>query len=77
VTGIDVNTAMAPYAVQAARDAGLLADRLRLVTGDVQALPFPSQSFDAVICTLASHTSCNPDPSEHAGLHEVRMLCIS
>lgn len=54
VTGIDVNTAMAQYAQQAAQDAGLPADKLRLVTGDVQALPFPDQSFDTVVCTLVS-----------------------
>jgi Methyltransferase domain len=52
VTGIDVNAAMAPYAMQAAQDAGLPADRLHLVTGDVQALPFADQSFDSVICTF-------------------------
>lgn len=56
VTGIDVNTAMAQYAQQAAQDAGLPSDKLRLVTGDVQALPFSDQSFDTIVCTLVSST---------------------
>lgn len=52
VTGVDVNNAMAPYARESAASAGLPADRLRLVTGDVQALPFSADSFDVVCCTL-------------------------
>lgn len=52
VTGVDVNSAMAPYARDAAGAAGLPPERLRLLTGDVQALPFGDGSFDVVVCTL-------------------------
>lgn len=52
VTGVDVNSAMVPFAVKAASDMGLPEERLRLVTGNVQALPFPDDCFDVVVCTL-------------------------
>lgn len=52
VTGIDVNTAMAPYARQAADAAALPQSRLRLVTGDIQNMPFQDSSFDVVVSTL-------------------------
>lgn len=52
VTGVDVNSAMAAYARDAAGAAGLPPERLRLLTGDVQALPFGDGSFDVVVCTL-------------------------
>jgi len=52
VTGVDVNSAMAPYAREAAQTAGLPLQRLTLVTGDVGALPFKDDSFDVVVCTL-------------------------
>lgn len=52
VTGIDVNTAMAQYAQQAAESAGLPQNQLRLVTGDIQKMPFEDDSFDVVVSTL-------------------------
>ena len=52
VTGIDTNSAMAPYALEAADAAGLPRRNLTLVDGDAQRLPFPDESFDAVVCTL-------------------------
>lgn len=52
VTGIDVNTAMAQYAQQAAESAGLQQDQLHLVNGDIQSLPFKDGSFDVVVSTL-------------------------
>ena len=54
MTGIDANPAMAPYALEAADACGLPRRNLTLVQGDVQRLPFPDESFDAVVCTLVS-----------------------
>lgn len=63
VTGVDVNNAMAPYARESAASAGLPADRLRLVTGDVQALPFGPRSFDVVVCTLVQPSLVKSRPT--------------
>jgi ubiquinone/menaquinone biosynthesis C-methylase UbiE len=49
LTGIELSPQMLAIGVQRAQQLGRLAD-LRL--GDVQALDFPDESFDAVTCTL-------------------------
>lgn len=43
---------MAPYAAQAASAAGFPAERLRLVSGAAEAMPFPDGAFDAAVVTL-------------------------
>ncbi len=52
VTGVDANPAMQSYCRAAADAAGIPQPSLKLVVGDVAALPFPDASFDAVVCTL-------------------------
>lgn len=54
VVGVDPNPEMAPYAVQAAEEAGLSREQLQLMDGTAQQLPVPSHSQDAVVCTLVS-----------------------
>lgn len=68
VTGMDVNESMAPYAQEAAAAAGLPSDRLRLVTGDCQALPLEDDSFDLVVSTLVSYRCFHLVPHMSAGL---------
>ena len=50
ITGIELSSAMLEIARQRAQSLGR---QIELVVGDAQALPFPDQSFDTVICTLA------------------------
>lgn len=65
--GIEPNEAMLERALKHAREEGRSMD-LRPI--DVQAMPFPDASFDAVIATL---TFCSvPDPA--AGLREIRRV---
>jgi ubiquinone/menaquinone biosynthesis C-methylase UbiE len=46
ITGIELSPAMLAIARRRAGDAGLL-------TGDAQALPFPGEAFDTVVCALS------------------------
>lgn len=55
--GIDMSTAMLAVASRRAEELGRQVD-LRI--GDAQALEFPDDSFDAVVCTLALCTIPNP-----------------
>jgi ubiquinone/menaquinone biosynthesis C-methylase UbiE len=50
ITGIEISPAMLEIARQRAQS---LRRQVHLVVGDAQALPFPDQHFDTVVCTLA------------------------
>ncbi len=50
ITGIEISPAMLEIARQRVQILGRQVD---LVIGDAQALPFPDQHFDTVLCTLA------------------------
>jgi len=50
LTGIEISPAMLKIASERARSLGRAAN---LLLGDAQALPFPDQSFDTVVCTIA------------------------
>lgn len=50
ITGIELSPAMLEIARQRAHDLGR---QVEFVAGDAQALPFPDQRFDTVLCTLA------------------------
>lgn len=50
VVGLDQSPAMVRRGAAAVRDAGL-ADRIRFVLGQAQALPFPDEAFDALTFT--------------------------
>lgn len=70
LTGIELSAAMLDLARARARQLGREVD---LHTGDAQALPFPDQSFDTVVCTLALCTI----PDEYKTIHEVRRVLRS
>jgi len=50
ITGIEISPAMVAIARQRAQSLGR---QIELVLGDAQALPFPDQHFDTVVCTLS------------------------
>jgi ubiquinone/menaquinone biosynthesis C-methylase UbiE len=50
ITGIEISPAMLEIARQRAQSLGR---QVELVIGDAQALPFPDQRFDTVVCTIA------------------------
>ncbi len=50
ITGIEISPAMLEIARRCAQSLGRQVD---LVIGDAQKLPFPDQSFDTVVCTIA------------------------
>jgi len=50
ITGIEISPAMLEIA---RRHAQSLGRQVELVSGDAQALPFPDQSIDTVVCTIA------------------------
>ncbi|HEY8746034.1 MAG TPA: class I SAM-dependent methyltransferase, partial [Chloroflexota bacterium] len=50
LTGIELSPAMLDLAKARAQQLGL---EIHLRLGDAQALPFPADNFDAVVCTLA------------------------
>ncbi len=50
ITGIEISPTMLEIARQRAQSLGL---QVELVVGDAQALPFPDQRFDTVVCTIA------------------------
>lgn len=53
VVGLDPNPAMQQYARESAAAQGL-EGVVQLVEGSGEALPYPDNSFDAVVCTLVS-----------------------
>jgi ubiquinone/menaquinone biosynthesis C-methylase UbiE len=50
LTGIEFSPAMLEIARHAAADVGCTID---LRVGDAQALDFPNESFDTIVCTVA------------------------
>jgi ubiquinone/menaquinone biosynthesis C-methylase UbiE len=50
ITGIEISPAMLEIARRRARSLGR---QVELVLGDAQALPFPDQHFETVVCTIA------------------------
>jgi ubiquinone/menaquinone biosynthesis C-methylase UbiE len=50
LTGIEISSAMLEIARRRSHSLGRQVD---LVIGDAQALPFPDQHFDTVVCTIA------------------------
>lgn len=50
ITGIEISPAMLEIARQRAQSLGR---QVELIAGDAQALPFPDQRFDTVVCTIA------------------------
>lgn len=56
ITGIELSPTMLEIAGQRAQRLGR---QVELVAGDAQALPFPDQRFDTVVCTLS--LCCIPD----------------
>jgi ubiquinone/menaquinone biosynthesis C-methylase UbiE len=50
LTGIEISPAMLEIARRRAQSLGR---QIKLVVGDAQALPFPEQRFDTVVCTIA------------------------
>ena len=50
ITGIEISPAMLKIASQRAQSLGR---QIELISGDAQALPFPDQHFDTVICTIS------------------------
>jgi ubiquinone/menaquinone biosynthesis C-methylase UbiE len=69
ITGIELSPAMLAIAKQRAADLGRDVD---LHTGDAQALPFPNEAFDTVVCALSLCTI--PDPATAIG--EMRRVLI-
>lgn len=49
VTGVDPSTELRDIALDAPRDPDL---SVTIVAGEAEALPFPDQSFDSVVCTF-------------------------
>jgi ubiquinone/menaquinone biosynthesis C-methylase UbiE len=62
ITGIELSPAMLAIAKRRAGDLGRDVD---LHTGDAQALPFPEEAFDTVVCALSLCTI--PDPATAIG----------
>jgi ubiquinone/menaquinone biosynthesis C-methylase UbiE len=67
VTGIELSAAMLATAKARAASLGLAAD---LRQGDAQALDFPDNSFDAVVCTIALCTI----PDDRQAVREARRV---
>jgi ubiquinone/menaquinone biosynthesis C-methylase UbiE len=67
LTGVDLSPAMLDRAMARAHALGREID---LRVGDAQALPFPDESFDTVVCTL----SLCSIPNVRKAVHEVRRV---
>src|SRR5438093_11671476 len=67
LTGVELSTAMLEIARARARELGREVD---LRVGDAQALGFPDQSFDSVVCTLSLCTI----PDDRAAVAEMRRV---
>jgi ubiquinone/menaquinone biosynthesis C-methylase UbiE len=50
ITGIEISPSMLEIARRRAQSLGR---QVNLIVGDAQALPFPDQRFDTVVCTIA------------------------
>lgn len=48
-TGLDLS----PQMIKEAKNKNIYGDRLQFLQGNVEALPFPESSFDAVFCTIS------------------------
>jgi len=68
VTGLDANVNMEPYASKAAQLSGV---PFRFVLGDAEKLPFPDESFEAVVGT---HVMCSVPQPERALREIARVL---
>src|SRR5437773_5151379 len=67
LTGVELSPAMLEIARARARELGREVD---LRVGDAQALEFPDESFDSVVCTLSLCTI----PDDRAAVAEVRRV---
>ena len=67
LTGVELSPAMLEIARARARELGREVD---LLVGDAQALEFPDQSFDTVVCTLSLCTI----PDDRAAVAEMRRV---
>ncbi|MBV9712914.1 MAG: methyltransferase domain-containing protein [Ktedonobacteraceae bacterium] len=67
ITGIEISPAMLEIARQRARSLGR---QVELVVGDAQALPFPDEHFDTVVCTI----SLCSIPDERLAVAEVKRV---
>jgi ubiquinone/menaquinone biosynthesis C-methylase UbiE len=67
VTGVDLSPAMLAVARRRAADLGITVD---LREADAQALPFPDETFDTVVCTL----SLCAVPDERVVIDEMRRV---
>jgi ubiquinone/menaquinone biosynthesis C-methylase UbiE len=67
LTGVEFSPAMLEIARKAAADLGRTID---VRVGDAQALDFPDQSFDTVVCTLALCTI----PDDRAAVSETKRV---
>jgi 2-polyprenyl-3-methyl-5-hydroxy-6-metoxy-1,4-benzoquinol methylase len=57
VAGLDISRSFVEMATANAKDAGVTAT---FHHGDAAQMPFPSDSFDFIVCQAASRTSVNP-----------------
>ena len=57
IVGVDINSAMHPYARRAAEAAGV-GGKLQLLTGRAEALPLGSSNADAVVMTHVCVGGC-------------------
>src|SRR5215467_6143004 len=64
LTGIEISPAMLEFARRRAKS---LSHWVELIVGDAQALPFPDQCFDTVVCTI----SLCSIPDERKAVEEV------
>ncbi|GAA3349502.1 class I SAM-dependent methyltransferase [Amorphoplanes nipponensis] len=69
ITGIELSPAMLAIAERRAADLGR---DVELHTGDAQALPFPDEAFDTVVCALSLCTI--PDPA--AAIGEMKRVLV-
>jgi ubiquinone/menaquinone biosynthesis C-methylase UbiE len=79
VTGVDIWNAMDQSGNArevTLRNAALegVADRVRIETGDMRALPFPDASFDVVVSSLAIHNIRSNDDRRKAVAEALRVL---
>ena len=70
LTGVDISDAMVERAARRAAEGAGLTERVLFEVGDVGALPFADQEFDAVVSTLSLHHW--PDPAR--GLSEIHRV---
>lgn len=76
--GVDLwqadQTDNSPSATLANAEREGVADRIELHTGDMTALPFDDNSFDAVVSSLAIHNIAGHDGRRHALTEAMRVL---